>query len=133
MTSDFPAGNYRFIPAVFQYSGGVAALLGLGETDAAFASELPARASVPGRYHGGDWQGIIDHLDYLQELGVSGLPRERGVSGGVLGSGGGTDAGRKQAGGLRRLARGAGWKAQASHVSRPRPRRCRRPRARRRG
>ena len=22
MTSDFPAGNYRFIPAVFQYSGG---------------------------------------------------------------------------------------------------------------
>jgi len=25
MTSDFPAGNYRFIPAVFQYSGGVAA------------------------------------------------------------------------------------------------------------
>ena len=25
MTSDFPAGNYRFIPAVFQYSSGVAA------------------------------------------------------------------------------------------------------------
>src|SRR5215212_885125 len=25
MTSDFAAGNYRFIPAVFQYSGGVAA------------------------------------------------------------------------------------------------------------
>ena len=25
MTSDFPAGNYRFIPAVFQYSGGAAA------------------------------------------------------------------------------------------------------------
>jgi hypothetical protein len=25
MTSDFSAGNYRFIPAVFQYSGGVAA------------------------------------------------------------------------------------------------------------
>jgi hypothetical protein len=25
MTSHFPAGNYRFIPAVFQYSGGVAA------------------------------------------------------------------------------------------------------------
>ena len=22
MTSDFSAGNYRFIPAVFQYSGG---------------------------------------------------------------------------------------------------------------
>ena len=29
MTSDFPAGNYRFIPAVFQYSGGVAANPGL--------------------------------------------------------------------------------------------------------
>ena len=25
MTSDFPAGNYRFIPAVFQYSSGAAA------------------------------------------------------------------------------------------------------------
>jgi hypothetical protein len=25
MTRDFPAGNYRFIPAVFQYSGGAAA------------------------------------------------------------------------------------------------------------
>ena len=25
MTRDFAAGNYRFIPAVFQYSGGAAA------------------------------------------------------------------------------------------------------------
>ena len=29
MTQDFAAGNYRFIPAVFQYSGGVAADPGL--------------------------------------------------------------------------------------------------------
>ena len=29
--------------------------------------------SVPGRYHGGDWQGIIDNLDYLEELGVTAL------------------------------------------------------------
>jgi glycosidase len=29
--------------------------------------------SSPGRYHGGDWQGIIDRLDYLQELGVTAL------------------------------------------------------------
>jgi glycosidase len=29
--------------------------------------------SVPGRYHGGDWQGIIDRLDYLEELGVTAL------------------------------------------------------------
>ena len=28
---------------------------------------------VPGRYHGGDWQGVIDHLDYLQDLGVTAL------------------------------------------------------------
>jgi hypothetical protein len=28
MTRDFPAGNYRFIPAVFQYSSGVAASAG---------------------------------------------------------------------------------------------------------
>ncbi len=29
--------------------------------------------SVPGRYHGGDWQGVIDKLDYLEELGVTTL------------------------------------------------------------
>jgi len=29
--------------------------------------------SVPARYHGGDWQGIIDKLDYLQNLGVTTL------------------------------------------------------------
>ena len=28
MTSDFAPGNYRFIPAVFQYSAGAAALPG---------------------------------------------------------------------------------------------------------
>ena len=28
MTQDFPAGNYRFIPGVFQYSGGAAANAG---------------------------------------------------------------------------------------------------------
>jgi glycosidase len=28
---------------------------------------------VPGRFHGGDWQGVIDHLDYLQSLGVTAL------------------------------------------------------------
>jgi len=28
MTSDFAAGNYRFIPAVFQYSAGSAAMAG---------------------------------------------------------------------------------------------------------
>jgi hypothetical protein len=27
--------------------------------------------SVHGRYHGGDWQGIINKLDYLETLGVT--------------------------------------------------------------
>ena len=31
MVSDFPAGNYRFIPAVFQYSSGAVADSGEGE------------------------------------------------------------------------------------------------------
>ena len=26
-----------------------------------------------GRYQGGDWQGVIDHLDYLEKLGVTAL------------------------------------------------------------
>jgi alpha-amylase len=29
--------------------------------------------NAPGSYHGGDWQGIIDHLDYIQALGVTAL------------------------------------------------------------
>jgi glycosidase len=29
--------------------------------------------NVPGRYHGGDWQGVIDNLDYLEGLGVTTL------------------------------------------------------------
>ena len=29
--------------------------------------------SALGRYQGGDWQGVIDHLDYLQDLGVTAL------------------------------------------------------------
>ena len=29
--------------------------------------------SVPARYHGGDWQGIINKLDYLADLGVTTL------------------------------------------------------------
>ena len=29
--------------------------------------------NAPARYHGGDWQGIIDRLGYLEELGVTAL------------------------------------------------------------
>ncbi|HVK74370.1 MAG TPA: alpha-amylase family glycosyl hydrolase [Kofleriaceae bacterium] len=36
-------------------------------------NDLDVRPSVPGRYHGGDWQGIIDQLDYLETLGVTAL------------------------------------------------------------
>ena len=31
------------------------------------------RVSSPGDYHGGDWQGVIDKLDYLEGLGVTAL------------------------------------------------------------
>jgi alpha-amylase len=36
-------------------------------------NDLGIEPTVPGRYHGGDWQGIIDHLDYLETLGVTTL------------------------------------------------------------
>ncbi len=41
MTSDFSAGNYRFIPAVFQYSGGAAALPGFEIERVRFEKWLP--------------------------------------------------------------------------------------------
>jgi alpha-amylase len=34
-------------------------------------NDYNVEVSVPGRYHGGDWQGVIDRLDYLEELGVT--------------------------------------------------------------
>ena len=36
-------------------------------------NDINVRPSVPGRYHGGDWQGVIDRLDYLEQLGVTAL------------------------------------------------------------
>lgn len=36
-------------------------------------NDFNARPSIPGRYHGGDWQGVIDRLDYLEGLGVTAL------------------------------------------------------------
>jgi hypothetical protein len=41
MTRDFPAGNYRFIPAVFQYSGGAAADSGFEVERVRFDHVLP--------------------------------------------------------------------------------------------
>jgi hypothetical protein len=41
MTRDFPAGNYRFIPAVFQYSSGAAALPGFEIERVRFDRLLP--------------------------------------------------------------------------------------------
>ena len=36
-------------------------------------NDFNVELSAPGRYHGGDWQGVIDRLDYLEELGVTAL------------------------------------------------------------
>ena len=41
MTSDLSPGNYRFIPAVFQYSGGVAANPGFEIERVRFANRSP--------------------------------------------------------------------------------------------
>lgn len=37
------------------------------------SNDINVAPSVPARYHGGDWQGIIDKLDYLEQLGVTAL------------------------------------------------------------
>jgi alpha-amylase len=36
-------------------------------------NDINVEPSVPGKFHGGDWQGVIDKLDYLQTLGVTAL------------------------------------------------------------
>lgn len=37
------------------------------------SNDLNVEPDVPARYHGGDWQGLIDRLDYIEELGVTAL------------------------------------------------------------
>ncbi|MBL7474026.1 glycoside hydrolase family 13 protein [Robertkochia sediminum] len=46
-----------------------------GDTDNDSSPDLIEKAdrSLPGGRHGGDIQGVIDHLDYLQELGATAL------------------------------------------------------------
>jgi glycosidase len=37
------------------------------------ANDMGVKINDPARYHGGDWKGIEDHLDYIQDLGVTSL------------------------------------------------------------
>ena len=57
MTSDFAAGNYRFIPAVFQYSGGVAASPGFEIERVRFDKWLPLA------------EGFAQIANYIQAAG----------------------------------------------------------------
>ncbi len=57
MTRDFPAGNYRFIPAVFQYSSGVAADPGFEIERVRFDRWLPLA------------QGFAKVADYIRGAG----------------------------------------------------------------
>ena len=57
MTSDFAAGNYRFIPAVFQYSSGVAAEAGYEIERVRFDTMLPLA------------EGFARAANYIQSAG----------------------------------------------------------------
>ena len=57
MTRDFPAGNYRFIPAVFQYSSGVAANPGFEVERVRFDTLVPLA------------EGFARIADYIQAAG----------------------------------------------------------------
>jgi alpha-amylase len=37
------------------------------------ANDYAVDVTAPGKYHGGDWQGLEQHLDYVSELGVTTL------------------------------------------------------------
>ena len=57
MTRDFPAGNYKFIPAVFQYSSGVAADPGFEVERVRFDRMVPLA------------QGFARAAEYIQAAG----------------------------------------------------------------
>jgi glycosidase len=37
------------------------------------SNDFNVEPNIPARYHGGDWRGVINRLDYLEELGVTAL------------------------------------------------------------
>lgn len=37
------------------------------------SNDFNIEPNIPARYHGGDWRGVINRLDYLEELGVTAL------------------------------------------------------------
>jgi alpha-amylase len=37
------------------------------------SNDLEIEPSVPFRYHGGDWQGVLDRLDYIEALGATAI------------------------------------------------------------
>ena len=41
--------------------------------DGDLSNNFRVNKAAMAQYHGGDWQGILDHLDYLKELGVTAL------------------------------------------------------------
>ena len=41
--------------------------------DGDLSNDYNLKPDAPGRWHGGDWKGVEDHLDYLQKLGVTTL------------------------------------------------------------
>jgi glycosidase len=41
--------------------------------DGDFNNDLAVNPSALARYQGGDWQGVIDHLQYIQDLGVTAI------------------------------------------------------------
>ena len=36
-----------------------------------YANDINVDTSAPGKYHGGDWKGLEEHLDYISDLGVT--------------------------------------------------------------
>jgi alpha-amylase len=37
------------------------------------SNDINVEPNIPARYHGGDWQGLIDRMDYIEELGITAL------------------------------------------------------------
>jgi hypothetical protein len=88
MTRDFPAGNYRFIPAVFQYSSGAAAIRAL-RSSACASGGLPGPVNYAyagthrwDRADGEEFDAFVQRSAYTPPsrsarwpIDVGGLPR----------------------------------------------------------
>jgi glycosidase len=69
----FSAKDSLYLIMTDRFADGDLANDGLDATSASSSADAVAERALPRGWHGGDFKGIEDHLDYLQQLGITSI------------------------------------------------------------